>query len=192
MPAKAITFLISLVLFMAGVKAQKTELEIRVNPEQVPQSAINWVKKLPENKSKVKWYFEQTSGAESYEAKFRFRKKWHSIEFDRNGTLEDAEIEITRDEVSPEAWKSIRKSLEERYAKFKVQRIQLQWTGNSEAVQLAVKSGITSDNLIIHYEIEFRGRSDFKNALWEGLFDATGKMVSQREIIVKPSENLSY
>lgn len=192
MPTKAITLFISLALCIAGVKAQKTELEIRVNPDEVPASAINWVEKLPENRSKIKWYFEQTSGAESYEAKFRFRKKWHSIEFDRDGNLEDAEIETTRDQISPDVWQSVGKSLEEHYTRFRVQRIQLQWSGNSEAVQKAVNSGIASDNLVIHYEIEFRGRNDLKNALWEGLFDAKGEMVSQREIIVKPAENLSY
>jgi hypothetical protein len=174
------------------LSAQKNEIEIRVVPDEVPAQAINWFDELPEIKSKIKWYFEKTSGAESYEAKFRYSKKWHSIEFDRDGNLEDAEIEISRDQISQEAWQSVVKSLEQHFTKFRVQRIQLQWTGGSSAVQQALQSGIASENVIVHFEIEYRGRNESKNALWEGLFDAKGEMVSQREIIVKPAENLSY
>ena len=171
---------------------EKSEVERKVKASQVPQKAVSWMEKTFGKKNGISWYEELSSGKLSYEAKFKWNRRWHSVEFDRSGNIEDIEIRISNKEL-PDAFRlAFRSYLDSAYTKFKVMKIQEQWSGEPQALAEAVKNGDLS-GITIRYEIEFYGKNnDRKDELWEGLFDRDGNLVRQRKIILRPSDNLLY
>jgi hypothetical protein len=45
---------------------------------------------------------------------------------------------------------------------------------------------------VINYEIEYYGKTDKDNTLWEGLFDANGRLIEKRSVNLKLTDNLDY
>lgn len=65
--------LLVLTLFtLTALPAQdKVEREYRIKAKTVPEAASMWLEEAFPRTGRVKWYYEETSGKESDEAKFR-------------------------------------------------------------------------------------------------------------------------
>lgn len=187
-----ITFIL-LLLFCSQVfyGQQKAERERRVNISEVPNSAVRWFNEVYPDAKKVKWYAEETSGRNSFEAKSKYRNSLHSVEFSEDGRIEDIEILREWTELPSQTQSELTAFFEEVCTRYKIRKIQEQWTGSSEKLKKAVEN-YDSGEVAVRYEIEYYGVDDDQKALWEGLFTEDGSFIEKREIILRPTDNLNY
>ncbi len=170
---------------------EKVEVERAVDASEVPSDASAWLGETYPNAVRVQWYFEQTSGETSYEAKLKQAGQWHSVEFSEDGTLQDIEITSRWRALPDSARQAVSTYLDTTYTKYHIRKIQRQLTGPPKALQQAVRNtkvhGITE-----RYEIEFYGNDGQEKLLWEGLFDDAGQLIKKRRIVLRPIDNLIY
>ena len=170
---------------------EKRETEYKIPDDQAPAPAREWIDKAYNQPTRVSWYREDHSGELSFEAKFRWEKRWHSVKFSPEGNIEDIEIRIKKKEVPAAAREKIWAYFDSTYTKYRVNKIQLQWTGEEKQLLKALQEHNAS-GVITRYEIEFMGRNAKENDLWEGLFDKTGVLLQRSRIILIPTDNLAY
>lgn len=171
---------------------EKNEVEKRVKKKQVPQSAKAWMKDAYEKKSRVNWYFQTDGEKKVYEAKLFWKNKKHSIEFDTLGKVINIEILIDQDEIKIHAAQKIQQYFDENYNKFSIKKIQIQYTGDADDLEDIIDEDEFDEDLEIKYEIEFYGKNEDANELWEGLFDQDGKLLEKRIVNIKATDNLDY
>ena len=184
-------FALLILLPMDLVSQEKREVERKIKASGVPGPARDWLSQAYGSVSKVNWYREIENEKTSFEAKFKWRKKWQSVKFDSTGVISDVEVRIARNEIPVEAREKIWDYFRKTYTKYKVKKIQLQWTGEEALLKEAIQSG-DSKGLNVRYEIEFYGRNKKENDLWEGLFDSKGEIIERQRIVLIPTDNLAY
>lgn len=174
---------------------EKKEFEKRLKPEQVPTQAINWVSTVYTNPKRVKWYKEYNENNSSIEAKFKWKGKHQSVEFDSLGKFEDLEITIKFKDIPDSAKSKIKDYLLSAYPKYKIQKVQRQITGSSQVVSEFLQSNIintVNPKTTIKYEIVYFGKTDKTNTLWEGLFDENGNFLSKLKVVLPTIDNLTF
>ncbi|SEI73112.1 hypothetical protein SAMN05192553_10113 [Cyclobacterium xiamenense] len=170
---------------------EKIEREFRIKPGTVPEAAKDWLYEAFGSPRKVKWYVEETSGKSSYEAKFVFRGATHSVEFDLSGRIEDIEVQTTWEALPESTRESIGRYFNDTFKKYRIEKIQVQYTGAPEDLKDSVKNSdfVTATT---RYEIEFYGENETSKQLWEGLFDENGNLLSRREIAIPSTNHLFF
>ncbi|NVJ87060.1 MAG: hypothetical protein HWE15_12185 [Algoriphagus sp.] len=187
-------FLLFLILFYAGnaFAQKKVEQERRIKKQELPESAVDWLHDAFDGKKKVRWYLENSDKGTSYEAKFIWKNKFHSVEFDASGKIQDVEVELTLQELDAVVVKNLQKYFSESYRDYKIQRIQIQYTGEEEDLEDFFDDE-KKDGITVRYEIEYLGKpKDGEQLLWEGLFDDQGKLISKREVEIRIMDNLIF
>lgn len=169
----------------------KTEREMRIARDEVPQSALNWFYEVFPTSAKVKWYAEETSGKQSFEAKLNHDGQKFSVEFSESGEIEDIESEINWKEMPEELQQNLTQFFEQYFKRHSIRKVQRQWTGSEGALKTAISQNSASE-ITTRYEIEFYGVDDDRKALWEGLFTEDGELIEKREVILRPTDNLNY
>ncbi len=194
---KQIISICSVLFFFGYTYAQelKIEEESRIKSDLVPEKAFNWVQEAFPSSPKTKWFREVASPTNSneiqhisFEAKLKFHGSVYSIEFSESGDLEDVEITKKLHDL-PETHRKTLKQAFDKYPKFRLQKLQEQWTGESSEVQNAVVTGKT-EKVITRYEVEFEGDVDAIHAYWEALFETDGALIQIRQIYLRPSDNM--
>lgn len=169
----------------------KTEREERIKSIEVPQQSRDWLFKSFPGLKKAKWYKEETSGKESYEAKFKRAGKKFSVEFSEAGLIEDVEITRRLAELTP----ATRQKLEEAFSqfeKFKIRKLQEQWTAASpDLLQVALLSNNNSA-IEVRYEVVFKALIEGQHTIWEGLFDGEGRLLEKKRVALRPTDNLDF
>ncbi|NBC83122.1 MAG: hypothetical protein GVY19_07045 [Bacteroidetes bacterium] len=183
--------LIALLISVNGLAQVKTEVEKRIDSKDVPQKAIRWLNDAYEKVDKVKWYYEETTGKASYEAKLKWNNRNHSVEFNTKGVIEDIEIYMDWDELPDYVRRNVIHYMDSAFTKYNIRKIQQQWTGEPDDLEDAIDEHETED-ITTRYEIEFYGKNENHNELWEGLFDHMGILIEQRIIKLLPTDNLNY
>lgn len=188
-----IIFSILVALVMIPVHAQvKNETEKRIKKNEVPDAVMEWFEDTYENSKRVKWFYQTDGDKEVYEAKLLHQNRKHSVEIFPNGEGLNIEILIDFNSIESYAKKNIEKYLTSNYSKFKIKKTQKQYTGSSDDLEDFIDENELDDDLEINYEIEFYGRNDVENELWEGLFNANGELIERRKIKLKATDNLDY
>lgn len=186
-------FTISLVIFCVsfGFSQEKNEVEKRIKKSEVHKQAKEWLSDAYEGKRKTKWYFQTDGEKEVFEAKLKHKKQLHSVEFDLDGKVQNIEILIDESELDKEISKVINRFFKTNYNKFSISKIQIQYTGKGDDLEDVIDEN-EFENITISYEIEYYGKSDTEDELWEGLFDAEGFLIEKRIINLKATDNLDY
>ncbi|MDN3690758.1 hypothetical protein [Cyclobacterium jeungdonense] len=184
---------IGLLVFYSGqtMGQEKTEREFRVKAEEVPEAAKRWVIQAFNPSNKIKWFYEETSGKSSFEAKFSHDRLNHSVEFDLSGKIEDVEVQVKWTELPEKIQDAITAYFESKFSKFRIEKVQVQYTGEPNEMIKWAKTA-SSGLIQTRYEVEFYGESENAKKLWEGLFDENGKMLNLREIILPAASNLFF
>lgn len=169
----------------------KIEREFRIDPGEAPETAKSWLREAYGEPRKLKWYFEETSGKSSYEAKYVFDGAAHSVEFNLSGEIEDIEIETSWEELPEACRESISAYLHGTFKKYRIEKIQIQYTGAPRDLSNWAKKK-NSWKIQTHYEIEYYGETDSSKQLWEGLFSETGALIRQREIPIPSTNHLFF
>lgn len=184
--------LLSILFFSQSLWSQKKfETESRIDKNSVPESAQTFVKALNFS-SKIKWYQEFGLLSYSYEAKTKFKGKKHSIEFDSKGKLEDVEIIISKDEIDPSTLKKIESKFSKDLSKYRIRKIQIQYSGNKKAIREKIVKGTNSKELTTNYEIVVSAKVNKKFRKFEYLFSSSGEFIQRKIIVLINTDNLEY
>jgi hypothetical protein len=191
-PMRVIIILILiLTASLHGYAQYKYEKEYRVKQENVPALAVNYLDSL-NFKSKVKWYKEIGINSNSFEAKTKYKGKKYSVEFSEEGFFEDIEIEIELSEIPSLTLNSISKYLAENYSKYKIEKVQVQYSGNKNLVFDFLLYQNINDELIINYEIILSSKIDGAFKMFEFLFSNSGNFIQKKEFVLKRTDNIEY
>jgi hypothetical protein len=185
-----IIFSLFFIVFGMSAYSQKIERETRIDEENAPVKALDFVNELDERKN-VKWYSEKTSGRRSYESKFKHKGNFYSVEFDTLGNIEDIEVIFKLIEIDQKHRKAIKNGVLKKFEKLKWIKIQKQFTGTKNELK-QVFSG-TTENVDLNYEVEVEVKT--KEGIWEMyeiLIDPSGEIQQMREIQLRPTDNLNY
>ncbi|TFV97353.1 hypothetical protein E4S40_01475 [Algoriphagus kandeliae] len=187
-----IIFLVFLLISGKGFSQKKIEQEKRIKKQEVPELALEWLEDSFEGRKKVRWYLEISDQGISYEAKFPWNEKFHSVEFDSLGNIQDVEVEIQQQELEKDTESNILSFLQSEYSEFRIQRIQRQYSGNADDLEDFFDEG-ELERLTIRFEIEYIAKDRSGNqAFWEGLFDQNGNLISKREVEIRIMDNLIF
>ncbi len=177
--------------------AQKIERESKIKKNEVPEKAIEWSEDAFEGIGKIKWFREissESEGAgnkESYEAKLYWKGKYHSVEFDKNGNIEDIEIIYSWQDLSEGVREKLEEYFKAQYDKYKIEKIQIQYTGSSDNLEDIIDEEEFED-ITTRYEIVYYGKNSENKYLWEGLFNEAGEFIEKSRVIQRPTDNLNY
>ena len=188
---RIIITLLLVCMYSIGSAQEKNEVEKRVKKKEIPDQALEWFKDAYETKRKVRWYYQTDGDDKSYEAKLKYKKQFHSVEFDLEGQVLDIEIQIDEKDILEDAHQPILDYLNSTFTKYSIKKIQIQFTGDADNLEDLIDENEMED-LTVRYEIEYYGKTETENELWEGLFDQYGQLVEQRVIILKATDNLDY
>ncbi|WP_425635860.1 hypothetical protein ACPUEN_10610 [Algoriphagus yeomjeoni] len=170
----------------------KIERELRVEEKVVPKEARDWLYDAFETTKRPKWYQEIFESGYSYEAKFKLKGKFYSVEFDSLGLIQDVEIEIDFKELPMEVQAGLEGHLSADYKSSDIKRIQIQYSGKPDNLEDFFDQN-SLEGILIRFEIEFIGPDATGDLeLFEGLFSETGELIMKRKIILVPSENLVF
>lgn len=170
---------------------EKFEKESRIKQKDVPSEALLFTDSLNSN-TKIKWFREEGMTRKSIEAKFKQNNARYSIEFDTLGNIEDVEIEVNWQDIEPEIRDSVSVQLTLNCSKYKIVKVQKQFTGNVNDLFSLLKTGKKSEHLKIKYEIIVRCNQQKKVDLFEYLFSDKGKLISISKIVFRNSSHLEY
>lgn len=184
--------LLFLAIFSNQLYAQiKYEKESRLKEKDVPTIALDFIDSLAVGR-KVRWYFEEGLNRTSIEAKFKMNDQKYSIEFDTVGNLEDVEIQLDWDELNKSLRDSIDFYLGHDCKKFKVKKIQIQYSGDRSVLLPKLKTGESRGNYIVRYEVVAKCCKEENVTLLEYLFSDSGQKLTVSQIVFKNSSHLEY
>lgn len=189
-------FLFGLYVFLgvcsSSVSAQeKFEKESRIKKKDIPERAKHFIDSL-QLQVKVKWYKEETLNQESIEAKYKLQDTHYSIEFNKEGLVEDVEKEIVFEQLVATQKKSITNSIEKECSKYVVKEVQRQYTGCNEELLAFLINGTTTKPLTVKYEVVVKCTHAAGVNLFEYLFSDEGLLLSKQKIVFKNSSHLEY
>jgi hypothetical protein len=192
MSINLITFIPILLLPIGQLFGQtKFEKEYRIKTRSVPNLAIEYVSQFGFT-VKVKWFREESYTGKSIEAKVKQDKTRFSIEFDTIGNLQDIEIEIRSQEIAPMIMSKIRTQFGKDFAKHKINKIQRQFSGESQSIFNRLNGNSEDEAVFIKYEIIVKGKKDGKTSLYEYLFDRNGELEKRALIVFRNTDHLVY
>lgn len=183
-------FLFLLIACCIHARAQeKFEREYRLKKENIPSKAVEFVKKFNFDRA-VKWFGEESLQGKSIEAKVKFNKTKYSIEFDTLGNLQDVEIEIPFQKIQKNSAQKIQEFFAKDFQKFKIIKIQKQFSGTPAEVLNDLKNNGNSSS--IKYEIVVKGKDQSGRNLYEYTFSSAGDFEKKEKIIFRNSDHLEY
>ncbi|MDC8004080.1 hypothetical protein POV27_08445 [Aureisphaera galaxeae] len=190
MAKKLIALCIMLVSFTSLAQA-KYEKEIRLKETLVPQVALDFVQSLSFSK-KIKWYKEIGINTSSVEAKTKHLGKRYSVEFSMDGTLEDVEIQIKKEEIPENARLRITEYFTSKFGKYRINKIQIQYSGDPTVLLPFLKREKVSTEINTNYEIVVSARVNRAYKKFEFLFSEKGDYLKSAEIVLKNTDNIEY
>jgi hypothetical protein len=169
----------------------KFEKESRIKKRDVPSNALMFIDSLNYD-ARVKWYMEEGLTGKSIEAKFKYNKTKYSIEFDTLGNVEDTEMEEKWKNIPPDVSAMVSEQFKSDCSKFKIQKVQKQYTGTEKDLLSILINGKKSEELKTNFEIIVKCHQDKEVNLFEYLFNEKGKLISKSKIVFKNSSHLEY
>ncbi len=181
-----------LTLSFGNIWAQKKyEREYRISSNKVPPSALQFVADIRFSKT-VKWYREQGLETTTIEAKTKHKGNRYSIEFTKEGVLEDIEYLIQWNDIPASTQSKITNFLKEKHQKTKLQKIQRQYTGDRADMLRLMKGEVSDDIITIKYEIVLKARTKGAYETIEYLFSENGAVERKSVIVLKNTDNLEF
>ncbi|MEE4257675.1 MAG: hypothetical protein V2I47_11605 [Bacteroidales bacterium] len=188
---KIILLWIWVILASSAFGQNKFEKEDRMKEQMVPETAKSFVL-FDGLKTKVRWYLEENLEGYSIEAKLKYDGKRYSIEFDTSGVFQDIEIEAVFGGLTLNTGMKITEELGSSFSKYKVQRLQHQYSGNIPSFSSFLYSLETRNEYILKYEIVVKGKTEDGWNLYELLFDQDGALEKRSRIIFRNTDNLEF
>jgi hypothetical protein len=195
LPYKPILIILALLFCGCFASAQnKYEREHRIRKSQFPEKALNYISEKLEDAKRIRFYKEIDSAKTSYEAKFKKDRLWYSVEFDKDGCLEDVEVLIKPVDIPNDSFSVIESYLENYFSKYRIRRLQQQYPiSDSEPADTTIKNAF--QNLMlpsVNYELIVSGKKEKVHEQFEILFDANGNFKSIRKSLPPNYDHVLY
>jgi hypothetical protein len=175
-----------------GFSQQKFEKESRIKAEDVPPGALSFVDSLTFD-SRIKWYKETGLDYITIEAKAKINNERHSIEFGENGIFQDVEIEVMPDKIPETANSKITEILSQRHKKYKVEKVQIQYTGDRNTVLGFLRNNrMNPEGITINYEVVISTKMDGNYLTLEYLFSESGEYEQSSQIISRRKDTIDF
>lgn len=187
---KTLLFLLFLSSYASAVSQVKYEKETRIDMNQVPEKALNFINNSGIN-SKVKWYKESNIDNTSIEAKTTFQNTKYSIEFDTLGNLQDVESIINFKNLPDKTQAKIKNQFNSLFSSYKIIKTQTQYSGPPQIIQQLFKDTKPSDDYITRYEIVMVGKEKIMRK-FEILTNENGEIIKRNRIMPKNMDHLIY
>jgi len=173
---------------------EKREYEQSIKKQGVPAEILDSLEPFLQKASRIKYYFQTDGEEESYEIKGRMKRKYYSVEYQKDGTLIDIEMLIDFEEIPEDARSSISEYLQEKYDKYVFTRLQQQYYPQEKDAEEALEDFMEEDfeDFDIRYELEVDTRSNNRLGSFELLFDTEGKYMQDRKIVRRAEDNIFY
>ena len=185
-------FGILLLIGFHGFSQTKYEKEFRIRVKDVPPLALAFVDSMTFD-SKVKWYKEIGLNQITIEAKAKLNKERHSIEFFENGIFQDIEIEVNPNKIDYGTYSKITGVLSQRHKKYKIEKVQIQYTGDRNIVLMFLRENRNNpEGIAINYEVVISTKLDGNYLMLEYLFSETGEYVQSNHIISRRKDTIDY
>lgn len=183
-------FVMSLLVNNAAI-SQKYEREYQIKSTDVPDKALQFFQNS-RWLNHMDWYKEENQNGISYEAKGKIMGRHWSIEFSDKGDIEDVEVQINPEEVIQSVYRTLRKNIDTLYPGFKIEKIQLHWTGTSSELYKIFENQKVSQSPDVHYEVVIHHNSKDGWKQYEVTLDYQGHIRSKLEIIKRPTDNMDF
>lgn len=178
-------------VFTVTYSQVKYEKENRMKRAAIPPSALKLIDSLA-IQGKIKWYYEESLTGSSVEAKFRFNKKKHSLEFDTKGVLQDVEITVQIDEIRENVRETIFRNLESEFDRYTIKKIQAQYPGKNPEILTIIKNPPKETGNSVKFELIVNGKTGKTTKQYEMIFNSSGILTEKKEIIQKNADNLAF
>lgn len=190
LPISYLTFLFCLFLVQPCTLAQdkKQEVETTIKKAEMPAAALNLLNQFWNDEKKADFYREFDGVSVSYEVKFVHNKHLLSIEFNEQGLLQDIEQLIEFDEIPENTGTAIKSYLNDQYTKFKVTRVQQQFSGGEDLAKRYLEDNL--GQLTIRYELGVEAQNKEELGAFEFLFNKNGQLLQKRRIVRRSLDNI--
>lgn len=190
---KKFSFLILLLLITTSTISQvKYEREFRIKKSEFPTEALSLIKAKLTDAKKIKFYKEIDSNIVSFEAKFKKKRLWYSVEFNEQGKLQDVEVLIKSIDMPNDTFENATNYLDQNFKSYKIAKIQQQYPV-IESDEKTLKEAFQNLMLpTVNYELMINGKKENKFNKFEILFDATGKFKSIRKSLPANYDHVLY
>jgi hypothetical protein len=176
----------------ASLGQDKIEREKGVRASDVPEEAREWLRDAFEEVKSPRWYQEFHESGYSFEAKFKWRGRHYSAEFDAAGVIQDVEIELSLADLPASVQEAMTDYFVGNYSAYRILRLQIQYSGPADELEDFFDEN-DAGRLVVRYEAEFSGTTNTQASFrWEGLFDDRGVLIRRRRVITPPMENLIF
>lgn len=157
----------------------KLEKEERIKSQYFPADAVKWVKLFADGK-RIKYYREYDGERISYEAKFRKNRQRYSMEYSKEGVLEDVEIEVKKRKIEKTEWEKIQQHLDSTADRWRVEKIQQQYLMPQEGYGKLKKQIEIQEYQYLEMLVAFKEKRKIYRK--ELLFNRKGELISERKV----------
>ncbi len=174
-----------------GFGQTKYEKEFRIKEKEVPPQALLFLEGLNFDKN-IKWYKEIGLHRTSVEAKTKYKKAKHSIEFSAAGDFEDIEVKIKWKKMPLKSQANISNYFQSAYKKHKIEKLQIQYLSKQDffaAQTLAIEK---MDASLFNFEIVVKTKLAQSYKKYEYLFSGTGEFLQKLEIVGRNTDNIEF
>ena len=178
-------------LCLNGFGQEKLEKESRLKSSEVPTKARRLVDNIL-NKKKLKWYLEEGLTEKSIEAKFILMNKKYSVEFDTDGNLQDIEIEVKWNTLTPIQKERIQQKLTTSCQRFAIRKVQEQYLAKDVIGLIKNNRWNDLNQIPSRHELVVKCKNTSLVKLVEYLFSDKGELISNSNIIFKNATHLEY
>ncbi|MHA7842160.1 MAG: hypothetical protein ACX93I_02495 [Winogradskyella sp.] len=192
MKLKALIVLLCFYQFVFG--QTKNEKEERITESEFPEAAIEVIKGLPNDCKRLRFYKETDGKKQSFEVKFKYKRKRYSLEFSEDGVIEDLEV-LTKFKLLSERVKvKINDYFKDSFKKHKIIKLQQQYVYSVELNAITFVNNIVKNtsseapNLEIIAEV----KSDKERDVREFTFNPLGEFVNFRILNTTSYEHVLY
>ncbi|WP_138432831.1 hypothetical protein [Winogradskyella algicola] len=187
--------LLALIFICQFVFSQtKNEKEERITKSEFPEVAIEVIKSLPDDCKRLKFYKETDGEKQSFEVKFKYKKKRCSLEFTKDGVIEDLEVLTKFKTINEEKKSKIKDYFRSNFTKHKFIKAQKQYVYQKELDPVIFIKNILKNTTTEapNFEIIAEVKTDKKRDIREFTFNASGEFVNFRIINPTSYEHVLY
>ncbi|WP_339339861.1 hypothetical protein [Croceitalea sp. MTPC6] len=175
------------------VSQSKQEREFRIKESEFPSSARKLITPYLGNAKRVRFYKEVDGDKVSFETKFKKGKLKYSVEFSKNGELEDVEFIIKKVDIPNRTFEMISNYLALNHQKYRIKKIQQQYLNQEENPISVLKAAF--QNLIlpeINYELIVASKDDKGYSEYEITFNSDGEHLLSRKLVKPKYDHILY
>jgi hypothetical protein len=188
-----VVFLVGcLVLWIPDACCQyKFEREYRINRQEVPLPAIQWMDSLMPD-TRIRWFVEESQLGRTFEAKCRWEGSRFSIEFDSSGIPLDIEKKVNLEDLKVVLLEQIYSELDTRFKIYRITKVQAQYPVNNETMYDLHKDGSLSLASAPFFELVIHTKDGAVSQAYEVLLNSRGELEEIFAIVERPTTNLEF